>query len=123
MLPAALLEQLAVAREDGLTSGTSLRILATGPLAFIWPRASATVTFTLPSQKRWAVSASIVITTSGSMVVWPQSTWPSSPSISLTVICDSGLRYLYWTMVFALRNLGDRSSSSASSWNSLPMVA
>src|SRR5919112_5404622 len=107
----------------GFTSGTSLRILATGPFAFIWPRASATVTFTLPSQKRWAVSASIVMTTSGSMAVSPQSTWPSSPSISLTVICESGARYWYWTMVFAFWNLGESSSSSARSSNSLPMVA
>jgi hypothetical protein len=95
--------------------------LATGPLAFIWPRASATVTFTLPSQNRCAVSASMVMTTSGSMLVWPQSTWPSSPSTSFTVICDSGSRYWYWTIVFALRNLGASSSSSASCSNSRPM--
>src|SRR4029078_1570562 len=97
----------------GLNRGTSLRIFATGPLAFICPRASATVTLTLPSQKRCAVSAAIVITTSGSMLVGPQSTCPSSPSISLTVICDSGSRYWYWTIVFALRNLGASSSASA----------
>jgi hypothetical protein len=80
-------------------------------LAFICPRASATVTFTLPSQKRCAVSASIVITTSGSSVVAPQSTWPSSPSSSLTVICDSGARYWYWTIVFAFWNFAPSSSS------------
>jgi len=106
-----------------LTSGTSLRILATGPFAFIWPRASATVTFTLPSQKRCAVSASIVMTTSGSIAVSPKSTWPSSPSISFTVIWDSGSRYWYWTIVFAFWNLGESSSSSARSWNSFPIVA
>ena len=66
--------------------------LDVAPLAFIWPRASATVTFTLPSQKRCAVSASIVITTSGSSSVSPQSTRPSSPSSRLTVMTDSGLR-------------------------------
>jgi hypothetical protein len=41
------------------------------------------------------------ITTSGSMLVGPQSTCPSSPSISFTVIWDSGSRYWYWTIVFA----------------------
>ena len=62
-----------------------------------------------------------VLTTSGSMLVWPQSTWPSSPSTSFTVICDSGSRYWYWTIVFALRNLGASSSTSASCSNSRPM--
>ena len=69
------------------------------------------MTLTLPSQNLWAVSASIVMTTSGSIVVSPQSTTPSSPSIIFTVICDSGLRYWYWTIVFALRNFGASSSS------------
>jgi hypothetical protein len=122
-LAAGLLELPAVAREDRLDEGTSFRIFATGPFAFICPRASATVTFTWPSQKRCAVSASIVMTTSGSIAVSPQSTRPSSPSISLTVMRDSGSRYWYWTIVFALRNFGASSSSSARSSNSLPMVA
>ena len=68
-----------------------MRIFATGPLAFIWPLAIAIVTFTLPSQNLCAVSASIVITISGSMSVSPKSTWPSSPSFIFTVICESGL--------------------------------
>jgi hypothetical protein len=59
----------------------------------IWPRASATVTFTLPSQNSWAVSASIDIVTSGSMSDSPKSTSPGWPSWSRTVTADSGSRY------------------------------
>jgi hypothetical protein len=40
-----------------------------------------------------------------------------------TVICDSGLRYWYWTIVFALRNFGDSSGSTVRSSNSFPMNA
>ena len=100
-----------------------MRIFATGPLALIWPRASAVVTFTCPSQKRWAVSASMLITTSGSISVSPKSTSAGSSSLSRTVIVESGSRWSYWTIVFALRNLGASSSSSASSANSLPIVS
>jgi hypothetical protein len=98
-----------------------LRIFATGPLAFIWPRASATVTLTLPSQNLCAVSASMVMITSGSMSVGPRSTFGSSFSFIRTVICDSGLRYWYWTIVSALRNLGESSGSTERSSNSFPM--
>ena len=89
---AVCLELGLVAGNTGLVRGTSLRIFATGPFALIWPRARATVTFTLPSQKRWAVSASMLITTSGSISVSPKSTSPGSPSFMRTVIFDSGSR-------------------------------
>ena len=75
-----------------MVSGTSLRIFATGPLALICPRASAVVTFTCPSQKRCAVSASMLITTSGSISVSPNSTSVGSSSCSRTVIVESGSR-------------------------------
>ena len=68
------------------------------------------------------MSASIVITTSGSIVGLAEVHLPVLAVLVIrTVICDSGLRYWYWTIVFALRNFGASSWSSVRSSNSFPM--
>src|SRR5207245_10679978 len=48
-----------------LASGTSLRILGTGPLARISPLARASEMLTLPSQKRWPTLDFMKISTTG----------------------------------------------------------
>ena len=69
------------------------------------------------------MSASMLITTSGSISVSPNSTSVGSSSFRRTVIVESGSRCWYCTIVFAWRNFGASSSSTASSANSLPIVS